>query len=295
MAHSAEVLWHHHAAIEGVGEDGLAQKPAELERPEERAVVVAGHRLGEGLGGIGVVHHVGIRLLERVVHADARHDEVETALDAPVDLAFPVFKSPVLGLEPREATVREVADAAELEGGGFVNVKARDVRRDTLRHHVAVPEPPTAAAPLKEVVYGIERAAPVDGREHESGCVRLHPVRVASVLRRRQDGEADGLCPRRFGHYRQPLAADLLPIPRQFLRGDPMRLLATFRRENDLQGRRRLLRGHNAEIGSAQKAAKHRDHGYMPYIKHSFAPQVDHEKSPASCALLSSAMVVRPS
>ena len=240
VAHRAEVLGHHHATVKGVVEHGLAQESAELERPEERAVVVALHRLGEGLRGVGVVHHVGIRLLERVVHADARHDEVEAALDAPVDLAFPILEPPVLGLEAREAAVREVTEAAELEGGMLKHVKPRDIRRGTLRHHVAVPEPAAAAAPLKEVVDGIERAASVDGGELQSGGIRLHPVRVVPVLRRRQRGESDRLLARRRGgNNRQPIAADLLPVARQLLRGDPVRLLAACARQHDLHRSRR--------------------------------------------------------
>ena len=165
VAHRAEVLRHHQSAVEGVVEHRLAQEAAELERPEERAVVVAGHRLGERLRGVGVVHHIGICLLERVVHADARHDEVEAALDAPVDLLLPVLEPPVLGLEAREAAVREIAEAAEFEGRALVHVEPRNVGRGALRHHVAVPEPAAAAAPLEEVVDGVERAASVDGGE----------------------------------------------------------------------------------------------------------------------------------
>ena len=145
----------------------------------------------------------------------------------------------MLGLEAREAAVREVAEAAEFKGGMFKHVETRNVWRGTLRHHVAVPKPTAAAAPLEEVIHGVERAAAIDGRELKSGGVRLHSVRVVPVLRRRQRGEADRLLARRRGgNDRQPLAADLLPVARQLLSGNPVRLLAAYGRQHDLHRKR---------------------------------------------------------
>ncbi|PUU97508.1 hypothetical protein DCD76_19085, partial [Acinetobacter baumannii] len=98
MRHRAEVARGHHAVPEGIRHHLLAQLAAELERPEERAVVVAPALPGDRLRGVRIGAHLRERLLEEVVVPDARHEEVEALLEAPVYLALPLLEAPVLGL-----------------------------------------------------------------------------------------------------------------------------------------------------------------------------------------------------
>ena len=161
VRHRAEVLRHHQPAVEGVLLQPAPQLAPVLEAPEQRTVVVSRSRAGESLRGIGVFAHVGERPLEQVVLPDTEHQHVEAALERPVDLTLPVPGSPVLGLEAREAAVREVAYAAVLEVRLLVDVEAGEVDGFALRHDVAVPEPVASATTFEKVVEPVPHAAQI--------------------------------------------------------------------------------------------------------------------------------------
>ena len=169
VRHRAEVLRHHQPAVEGVLLQPAPQLAPVLEAPEQRAVVVSRSRAGEPLRGIGVFAHVGERPLEQVVLPDTEHQHVEAALERPVDLALPVPGSPVLGLEAREAAVREVAYAAVLEVRLLVDVEAGEVDGFALRHDVAVPEPVASATTFEKVVEPVPHASHVRAGNGDGG------------------------------------------------------------------------------------------------------------------------------
>ena len=127
VAHRAEVLRVHQPAFARIRKHLLPQFPAILQRPEEGAVVVPAVeplRLRRRLGRVWIRADVGERLLEEVVLADAEHERVETVLHAPVDLALPVLKAPVLRLEARKPAMREVADCTVFEARLLADVNA---------------------------------------------------------------------------------------------------------------------------------------------------------------------------
>ena len=62
--------------------------------------------------GRRIRHALREGLLIHIVHADAQHKEIESLLENPIDLLFPLFRAPMLGLEPVEAAVRKVAKSA---------------------------------------------------------------------------------------------------------------------------------------------------------------------------------------
>ena len=176
VAHRAEVLGVHQVTLKSVRQNLFAQLAAELERPEKRPIVVPAHRFRKGFRGVRVVHDVGERFLENVVHPDAEHEDVEALFHEPVDFLLPVVKGPVLRLEPVEAPVSEVALAAVLEPGGFQHVEARNVDRLPLRNHVTVPEPVAAGAVFEEGVNGVKRGTAAAAGQYQ--------VRAPAVLDR---------------------------------------------------------------------------------------------------------------
>ena len=247
VAHRAEILRNDQTPVAGGLQHLLAERPAVFERPEKRTVVVARHRLGDGLGGIGIRNLIRESLLEQIVLSDAEHDRVDTRLHAPIELAVPVGRSPMLSLEARQTTVREVADAAVGEARDLVLVQSVQTRSRALRHHVSIPEPAAAAATLEEIVDGIERAPSVDGGDGKTAGDGLERVGVAAVLALRHLAEND--CPGAVagnGHNRRLLAANLLPIALQLVgRTAERRHPGNVRRQHDLE--RSLARRHLRE------------------------------------------------
>ena len=189
VGHRPEVNGHHYPALLGVGSEGLAEPAAVFEGPEERAIVEALPRLGQFLRGIGIRHDVGIRLLPRVVHADAGHHQVQAVLDAPVNLALPVLESPMLGLKARQASMREVAEPAILELRLLADVESGAVDLLLPRHNVAVPEPLAAAAAGKEVVDGEQHRTLVRANEADSLPFAHDAILVVERVQLRVDGK----------------------------------------------------------------------------------------------------------
>ena len=127
MAHGAEILRSHQSAFKSVIHNLFAQFTAELKRPEKRTVVVSAHRFRNRLGRIGVWANVWERFLKEIVLPDAKHKKVQTILDAPVDFALPVLKSPMLGLKARKTAMCEIADSAILETRLFMHIKIGEI------------------------------------------------------------------------------------------------------------------------------------------------------------------------
>ena len=169
VRHRAEVFGDHQSTFKRVLLEVVAQLTPVLETPEERAVVVRGADAGERFRRIGIGAGFWERTLKEVVLPDTEHERVETTLKNPVDLLLPVFGAPMLGLETREAAVREVTDGAVLEVRLLVNVEIREIDRILLRHHVAVPKPVAAAAPFKEVVEPVPHAARIRAGDGDCG------------------------------------------------------------------------------------------------------------------------------
>ena len=192
VGHRAEVLGDHQAPVERILLHVPAKAAAVVKRPEERAVVEPLARVGRRLRGIRVGHDVRVGALEKIVLPDAQHEDVEPPLEAPVDLARPLLGPPVLGLEAREAPVREIADAAVLEVGFLLHIEAGEVDRVLLRHDVDVPEPAAAAAPFQEVVETVPDAPHVRADDLRARAVGRDRVGIpAGGGHRRIDGERD--------------------------------------------------------------------------------------------------------
>ena len=127
MAHRAEILRSHQSAFKSVIHNLFAQFTAELKRPEKRTVVVSAHRFRNRLGRIRVWANVWKRFLKEIVLPDAKHKKVQTILDAPVDFALPVLKSPMLCLKARKTAMCEIADSAILQTRLFMHIKIGEI------------------------------------------------------------------------------------------------------------------------------------------------------------------------
>ena len=182
VGHRAEVCGDHESARKGVVREELAQFAPVLEPPAGHAVVEALHVVVRRRGRVGIGDDLRERLLPRVVHADARHEAVETALQAPVDLPLPFLRPPLFRLKARKTSMREVADRPILEARLLADVESGEVDPLAVRNLVSVPEPAAPGSALQQIVDAVEERTPVRAGDRDAVSVRADRIRIVSGL-----------------------------------------------------------------------------------------------------------------